>query len=227
LTGHSRPPHPSIIYGFSPRVVPVASDAQTRRVATGYWMTEEPGEPVEPKLREFVERPGAVVSIGFGSMRTKDPAALRGLVEEAVAHAGVRAVLLSGWGALTADASISDRVFVAESVSHGWLFSRVAATVHHGGAGTTGAAMRAGVPTVVVPFGADQPFWASRAAALGVAPPPIPRRKLTAALLAEAIESCVTSRQMQDGARALGEDLRAEDGNGAAVRELERIAAER
>ena len=99
--------------------------------------------------------------------------------------------------------------------------------MHHGGAGTTGAALRAGVPTVVVPFGADQPFWASRAAALGVAPPPIPRRKLTAALLAEAIGSCLASQQMQDRARALGEDLRAEDGVGTAVRELESIAAER
>ncbi len=227
LTGRAGPPYPSIIYGFSRRVVPVASDAQTRRVATGYWTTEEPGDPVDPQLRDFVERPGAVVSIGFGSMRTQDPAALRGLVEEAVADAGVRAVLLSGWGALTADASASDRVFVAESVPHGWLFSRVAATVHHGGAGTTGAALRGGVPTVVVPFGADQPFWASRAAALGVAPPPIPRRKLTAALLAEAIGSCLTSQQMQDRARNLGEDLDAEDGVGAAVREFERIAAER
>ena len=227
LTGPARPSHPSIIYGFSPRVVPVASDAQTRRVATGYWMTQEPREPVDPQLKEFMGRPGAVVSIGFGSMRTKDPGVLRGLVEEAVADAGVRAVLLSGWGALTADASASDRVFVAQSVPHGWLFSRVAATVHHGGAGTTGAALRGGVPTVVVPFAADQPFWASRAAALGVAPPPIPRRKLTAALLAEAIDSCLTSRRMQDRARALGEDLRAEDGGGTAVRELERIAAER
>ena len=227
LTGRARPPHPSIIYGFSPRVVPVASDAQTRRVATGYWTSQEPGEQVDPLLREFVERPGAVVSIGFGSMRTQEPATLRALVEQAVADAGVRAVLLTGWGALTADASTSDRVFIAESVPHEWLFSRVAATVHHGGAGTTGAALRAGVPTVVVPFGADQPFWASRAAALGVAPPPIPRRKLTAALLAEAIGSCLTSQQMQDRARALGEDLRAEDGVVTAVRELESIAAER
>ena len=81
LTGRARPPHPSIIYGFSPRVVPVASDAQTRRVATGYWTSQEPGEQVDPVLREFVERPGAVVSIGFGSMRTQDPATLRAVVE--------------------------------------------------------------------------------------------------------------------------------------------------
>ena len=227
LTGRAQPPHPSIIYGFSPRVVPVASDAQTRRVATGYWTAQELGEQVDASLKEFVERPGAVVSIGFGSMRTRDPAALRGLVEKAVADAGVRAVLLTGWGALTPDASASDRVLIGESVPHEWLFCRVAATVHHGGAGTTGAALRAGVPTVVVPFGADQPFWASRAAMLGVAPPPIPRRKLTAALLSEAIDSCLTSQHMQDRARSLGEDLRAEDGVVTAVQELERITAER
>ena len=225
LSGRARLPHPSIIYGFSPRVVPVASDPQTRRVATGYWTSQEPGAQVDPQLRDFLERPGAVVSVGFGSMRTQEPATLRVVVEQAAADAGVRAVLLTGWGALTADASTSDRVFIAESVPHEWLFSRVAATVHHGGAGTTGAALRAGVPTVVVPFGADQPFWASRAAALGVAPPTIPRRKLTAALLAQAIGSCLASQQMQDRASSLGEDLRAEDGVGTAVRELESIAA--
>lgn len=225
LTGRARPPHPSIIYGFSPRVVPVASDAETRRVATGYWTSQEPAEQVDPQLREFVERSGPVVSIGFGSMRTDDPASLRALVEQAAGDAGVRAVLLTGWGALTPDASTSERVFIAESAPHEWLFSRVATTVHHGGAGTTGAALRAGVPTVVVPFGADQPFWASRAAALGVAPPPITRRKLTAGVLAEAIGSCVTSQKMQDRARALGEDLRDENGVVTAVRELETIAA--
>jgi UDP:flavonoid glycosyltransferase YjiC (YdhE family) len=187
----------------------------------------EINEAVDPLLREFVEQAGPVVSIGFGSMRTHDPAALRAIAERAAADAGVRAVLLTGWGALSGSAPASDRVFTAESVPHRWLFPRVSATVHHGGAGTTGAALMAGVPMVVVPFGADQPFWASRATQLGVAPPPIARRKLTAALLSQAIRACIASDQMKDRARQLGEQLRAESGVASAVRELESIAAQR
>ena len=102
------------------------------------------------------------------------------LVLGAVRDAGVRAILLSGWGGLAAGVAASD-VHVADALPHDRLFPRMAAVVHHGGAGTTGAGVRAGVPSLVVPFGVDQPFWGSRIAALGVGPRPIPRRRLTRA----------------------------------------------
>ncbi len=91
------------------------------------------------------------------------------------------------------------------------------AVVHHGGAGTTGAGLRAGVPSIVVPFTMDQPFWASRVHALGVGPKPIPRPKLTRASLAAALRSAVTDDAMAERARALGEKVRAEDGVANAV----------
>jgi UDP:flavonoid glycosyltransferase YjiC (YdhE family) len=93
----------------------------------------------------------------------------------------------------------------------------VAAIVHHGGAGTTGASLRAGVPVTVVPFTMDQPFWGARVAELGVGPEPIPRRRLTRARLADALRVSVADRGMRERAAALGKRLREEDGVGEAV----------
>jgi len=108
-----------------------------------------------------------------------------------------------------------------EAVHHAWLFPRVSAVVHHGGSGTTGAGLRAGVPSVLVPHMGDQPFWAQRVAELGVDPQPIPRRQLTALRLAGAITSAVTDTGIQTRAKSIGEHIRAEDGIGKAIEILE------
>lgn len=216
------PPHPTILYGFSPHVVPVKSDNRTRRIAAGYWTSTPEDEYADRALEDFLNRPGPVVSIGFGSMRAADPEALRAVVLEAVQRADVRAVLLSGWGAI-ADAATRDDLFTVESVPHSWLFPRVAATVHHGGAGTTGAALMSGVPSIVVPFGAEQPFWGARTHQLGVSPPPIPMRHLTATRLATAIRTAIDTPSMQSRASELASGIGEEDGVSTAVRELELI----
>ena len=96
------------------------------------------------------------------------------------------------------------------------------AIVHHGGAGTTGADLRAGIPAVVVPFAVDQPFWGSRVAALGVGPTPVPRKVLTARKLADALRATVSDQAMKSRAAALGTKISAEDGVGEAVRHLTR-----
>ncbi|MET0829740.1 MAG: glycosyltransferase [Microbacterium sp.] len=217
------PPHPTILYGFSGHVVPVKSDRSTRRVATGYWTGSPEDEYDNPGLEDFLRRPGPVVSIGFGSMRSDDPQVLRAVVIEAVQEAGVRAVLLSGWGAIADGATTRDDLFTVESVPHSWLFRRVSATVHHGGAGTTGAALLGGAPTVVVPFGAEQPFWAARTHHLGVSSPPIPVQRLTATRLATAMRTAIDTPSMQSRASAFATRIRAEDGVSAAIRELEII----
>lgn len=206
-----------VLYGFSPRVVPVPQvDGRTRHV-TGYWWLPTPKSwTPPPALDAFLARPGPVVSIGFGSMVSDDPAALTALVLGAVRRAGARAVLVAGWGGLTA-ASQSDEVFCAETVPYEWLFPRVKAVVHHGGAGTTGAALTAGVPSTVVPFLMDQPFWGSRVAALGVGPTPIPRKKLTEDRLTAALGRMLSDEAMRARSSELGAQLRAEDGVAAAV----------
>jgi hypothetical protein len=214
-----------VLYGFSRHVVDVPSDPQTVRHVTGYWTLDAAGFDPSPELSAFVARGGPIVSIGFGSMASEDPEATATLVLEAVRRANVRAVLLSGWGGLRARAS--DDVLVAEALPHEWLFRHVSAVVHHGGAGTTGAALRASVPAVVVPFTMDQPFWASRVTALGVGPAPIPRRALDADRLARALTIAVTDDAMRDRARALGDLLRKEDGVAEAVSRYERVGARR
>ncbi len=213
-----------VLYAFSKHVVPVPPGAERERVVTGYWTLPLGADFTPPQaLSAFLAREGTpVVSIGFGSMASERPEALTELVLGAARKAGVRAVLLSGWGGLAA-LPASDEVFSADALPHDWLFPRVAAIVHHGGAGTTGAALRSGTPSLVVPFTMDQPFWGSRVAALGVGPAPIPRRRLTVERLAEGLRRAVTDEAMRARAAALGETLRAEDGVAVAVERFGRL----
>ena len=149
-------------------------------------------------------------------MSSRKPEETADLILRALARAKQRAVILSGWGGLHA-ADVPESVFMVDSVPFDWLFPRMAAVVHHGGAGTTSAGLRAGVPSIVVPFFGDQPFWGGRVAALGVGPKPIPRRKLTVERLAGAIQTAVTDQAMRQRAADLGATIRAEDGVARAV----------
>ena len=209
-----------VLYAFSRHVVPVPPSARQERHVTGYWSLTAPADSSLPgELEAFLDLGGPVVSIGFGSMATQDPRAVTELVLGAVRDAGVRAVSLSGWGGL--ERTGAPELFPISSVPHDQLFPRVAAVVHHGGAGTTAAGLRAGVPSVVIPFTMDQPFWASRVAALGVGPAPIPRSRLTRGRLANAIRQAVDDAPMAARAATLGARIRAEDGVAEAIKHLE------
>jgi UDP:flavonoid glycosyltransferase YjiC (YdhE family) len=214
-----------VLYGFSRHVVPVPAGGDRERRVTGYWfLPAAPTWSPPPGLADFLARGGPVVGIGFGSMVADDPEAVTSLVLGAVRGAGVRAVLVTGWGGLTSHGQ-ADEVFVADSLPYDWLFPRLTAVVHHGGAGTTGLALRAGVPAIVVPFTVDQPFWGSRVAALGVGPRPIPRKRLTQKGLADALRRTVADEAMRARAAALGDRIRAEDGVAAAVEIFGRFAS--
>jgi UDP:flavonoid glycosyltransferase YjiC (YdhE family) len=135
-------------------------------------------------------------------------------------------VLATGWGGLKTS-NVPATVHLIASIPHSWLFPRMAAVVHHGGVGTTAAGLRAGVPSIIVPFMADQPFWGQRVADLGVGVAPIPRRHLTSERLAAAITATVTDAPMRQRAAALGEAVRAEDGVDNAVAVIERYLKQR
>ena len=213
-----------VLYGFSRHVVPVPPGMPPRHV-TGYWrMPPAPGWSPGVDLEAFLREPGPVVSIGFGSMVGADPRAMGDLVREAVHRSGVRAVLVAGGGGVAKAAAADDAIFAVDAVPYDWLFPRVAAAVHHGGAGTTGEAIRAGIPAVVVPFAVDQPFWGSRVHALGVGPEPIPRRRLTVERLARAISEALRDDVMRARAALLGARLREENGVAAAVAVYEGLA---
>jgi UDP:flavonoid glycosyltransferase YjiC (YdhE family) len=106
---------------------------------------------------------------------------------------------------------------MVDSIPHAWLFERVGVVVHHGGAGTTAAGLRAGIPSVVVPYHGDQPFWGQRIAQLGVGPQPVPRKKLSVDSLAQAIQSALTDKEMHQRAADLGAKIRSEDGVARAI----------
>lgn len=223
-----RGPRSPFLNAYSEAVLPRPADWPAWHHVTGYWQFPSEARAVLPaSLEEFLAAGPAPVSIGFGDMIPRDPERLTGTVLEAVRRARVRAVLLGGWAGLGRDA-VSDDVFVIDAVPHDLLFPRVAAVVHHGGAGTVAAGLRAGAPTVVVPFQGDQPFWGGRVAALGAGPASVPFKRLDADRLAAAIRTAVTDEAMRDRAAAIGERIRAEDGVATAVRVLDaHLAASR
>ena len=153
-------------------------------------------------------------------MTGRDAERLSQLVLEAVQRSGCRAVLHAGWAGLSADA-LPETILGINAIPHDWLFPRMAAVVHHGGAGTTATGLAAGVPTMIVPHMSDQPFWGNRVAALGVGPKPIPRPKLTARALASAIIQATTNARMREKAKLLGQQIRSENGIGRAVEKIE------
>jgi sterol 3beta-glucosyltransferase len=221
LTGHP------VLYGFSPHIVNVPDTGPRARHTTGYWTLPTPADwTPPPELEAFLARGGPVAAVGFGSMSSADPKRVTELVSEALHKAGMRAVLLSGWGGL-AEAGDQSDVFLADALPHDWLYPRVSAIVHHGGAGTAGAAFQSGAPSITVPFTMDQPFWGMRAAKLGTGPQPIARKRLTADNLAAALRQAVDDQGMIQRAAALGQLLRAEDGVGNAVEVFGRMRAVR
>lgn len=215
---------PPVLVGVSPAVLPRPRDWDPYLHMTGYWFLDAPeGWSPPPALEAFLASGPAPVCVGFGSMPSKDPADDLRTVAAALERAGQRGVVLSGWAGLHAHAEgLPSTILAVDAAPHAWLFPRVAAVVHHGGAGTTGAAFRAGVPQVVVPFGTDQPFWAHRVARLGAGPAPIPRKRLGADRLAAAVSRAVGDARIRSRARELGERVRAEDGAARAVGILER-----
>ncbi|MBW4473912.1 MAG: glycosyltransferase [Stenomitos rutilans HA7619-LM2] len=211
-----------VLYGFSPSVIPKPSDWQNTQV-TGYWFLDAAPNWTPPDaLIEFLENGSPPVYIGFGSMGSQAPEKTADLILRAIEQSQQRAILLSGWGGLRPE-NLPNRVYLVDSIPHAWLFPRVAAVVHHGGAGTTAAGLRAGVPAIVTPFFGDQGFWGQRIAALGVGTKPIPRRQLTVERLTQAIQTAVTDQSMRQRAAKFGAKIQAEDGIANAVAVIERM----
>ncbi len=164
------------------------------------------GEPIPPKLESFLESGPAPVFLGFGSMADPEPAETTRRVLAALARVRCRALISEGWAGLGAEA-LPEGVMQVGRVDHAALFPRVATVVHHGGAGTTTLAARAGVPQVIVPHLLDQHYWAERVRALGLGPPPLPRTHLSAMRLAAHLDAVLANEFLAEGARQLGRRL--------------------
>ncbi len=179
----------------------------------GYWfLDEEPGWQPPADLVDFLQAGKPPVYVGFGSVGNPTRAAqTTRLVTEALNRSGQRGVLATGWNAMTQVDAVPKDMYFLDSAPHSWLFPRMAAVVHHGGAGTTAAGLRAGVPSVILPFGNDQFAWGLRIYELGVGPRPISQKNLTVENLSSAILAALAP-QVQSAASELGTKIRSERG---------------
>ncbi len=221
MMAHARALHTPFLYGYSPALLPKPVDWDAYQHVTGYWFLDNP-EGFQPPadLLRFLEEGPPPIYLGFGSMHAENPTRNTRLALRALELTGHRGLILTGWGGMTAQPA-SPRVMFVDSVPHGWLFPRVGAVVHHGGAGTTGAGLRAGVPQVIVPFGGDQFAWAELIVKAGVGPKTPSIQKLTAEKLAEAIQTSVKDADLRTRAATLGEKIHSEDGLARAVERIE------
>lgn len=207
-----------ILSAYSPRIIPRPPDWPESVHMSGYlFLDDHTSWQPAPELLTFLDAGDPPVYFGFGSLAGSNPEYLTNLILEALSMSSQRGLLLTGWGGLhTAD--LPDHVFVLDSAPHSWLFPRMAAVVHHGGAGTTAEGLRAGIPSIITPFVFDQYFWGARIKALGLGPAPIPQKKLSAQRLAAAIQLAVNDPDIRQRARSTGESIRAEDGAGNAIK---------
>ncbi len=213
--------HTPIFYGFSAQVLPRPADWPHFCHVTGYWFLDTNAAWQPPaELEAFLQAGPPPVCIGFGSTMGVDERSLTQRVISALDRCGQRGILLAGWGAM-AHESWPETIFAIDAVPHDWLFPRVAAVVHHGGAGTTGAGLRAGLPSLIVPFFADQFFWGQQICERGLGPQPLEHIHLSTEALAQAITTMVTDQAMRQRAATVGEHIRVEDGVGNVVRLVE------
>jgi len=209
-------------HGFSPAVVPRPADWRPGMEVAGYWWPSEPPDwTPDSRLADFLRAGPPPVFVGFGSMAPSDPERLGRLLVRALRIAGVRGVVQSSWAGLSVE---GDEVLTVGEVPHARLFPQMAAVVHHAGAGTTAAGLRAGVPAVPVPMMLDQPFWAARLISLGVSPGSVPFQRLTAENLAAAVRKAVHDPRYGRRARQVAALLATEDGAGRVLAAVEQLA---
>lgn len=221
VNGHTIP----VIYAASPLVMPRPANWSENIHMSGFLWEENPPSWTPPQeLADFMEEGPAPIYIGFGSMVSGNMNKIFTTVLRAVRASGVRAVISMGWGGRVS-AGRKGPVYIADYVPHDWLFPRVSAVVHHGGAGTTASGLRYGKPTLVVPFGGDQHFWGHRVHALGCGPKPIPKDNLSVHRLAKGLVDLTGHAEYRVKAQALGEKLRMEHGVQTAADIVEREIA--
>jgi sterol 3beta-glucosyltransferase len=216
-----------LLHCFSEHVVPRPRDWPDDAYVSGYWFLDrQQGWHPPADLQAFLDVGEATVYVGFGSIAGSNAKRTADTVIEALQRANLRGIIAKGWGGIETGGSgnLPDTIFGIDNVPHDWLFPRMAAVVHHGGAGTTAAGIRAGCPTVICPFFGDQPFWGDRVHKLGVGSRPIPQKKLSVENLTVALKEVTQDESIRRRAQILGEKIRAEDGVGDAVKTIEELA---
>lgn len=221
----SRPPHlrTPMLCAYSPSVLPCPSNWGENIYVTGYFFLDEENYQPPDVLRDFLLSGESPVCISFSSMVNRKADCATREAMSAINKTNNRAIFLTGWNGYKPE-HIPDNMLFHDAASHQWLFPRCKIIIHHGGTGTTGAGLRAGVPNIVVPHTADQPFWGKRVNVIGAGPKPILVHRLTAERLASAIVDAgddTTRQRAQD----IGQRIRSEDGVGKAVELIEKYVS--
>lgn len=219
----NRPPTP-ILCAWSPRVLPPSKDWPWNVQVTGYLFenfdsTYQP--PIE--LQRFLDAGEPPICISFGSMINRDARKIDHILHEALRQTNNRGIILSGWSEVRNQSS--DNILYLDAIPHQWLLPRCKMVIHHGGAGTTSAGLRAGIANIVVPFTADQPFWGYRVHAIGGGPKPIPVKKLSVENLTQAIFDA-DAPLLRMHSQEIGHQLRSEDGVRQAIGRIEKYSNE-
>jgi sterol 3beta-glucosyltransferase len=215
-----------LLFSYSPTVVPRPEDWTASNIhVTGYFLLDTPTSYTPPvELELFLAAGDPPFCVTFGSMINQDTAKISLIVRDALTRSRQRGIILTGWSGIEPDAHDEDLLYL-EAAPHDWLFPRCLAVLHHGGAGTTAAGLRAGIPNLVIPHAADQWFWGKRVAAIGAGPHPLDIDELTAESLTKVLTQS-TEEFMQTRALEIGRKIRTEDGVGEAVRLIEQHAFE-
>jgi sterol 3beta-glucosyltransferase len=201
----------------SPSVVSYPNDPEEGIHTTGYWFLDEGQDwQPDPTLTDFLKAGKPPIYIGFGSMPSWNPKKLTKEVIEGVYRAKVRAILVTGWGGLQ-EIDLPDTMYVMEGAPHDGLFKHVSAVVHHGGAGTTAAGLRAGLPTLICHSTFDQPFWGRRVCSLGCGPRPQSLKRLRANRFAQGLDELARTEAYRVHAGQIARAIAGEDGIAAAI----------
>jgi sterol 3beta-glucosyltransferase len=212
-------PRTPILCAWSPSVIPPSADWPPRVHVTGYYFFPLTGDYEPPdEMDSFLRAGPPPICVTFGSMVHRDQERIHRIIVDALKRTKNRGVILSGWGGVTSHSS--ENILYLEAAPHDWLLPRCKMVIHHGGAGTSSAGLRAGIPNIIVPFTADQPFWGRRVQAIGAGPKPILVRSLSVGKLAYAIAKS-ESQALRERAQAIGARIRGEDGVGQALQLIE------
>ncbi|CAF2373298.1 unnamed protein product [Brassica napus] len=205
-------------YMWSPNLVPKPKDWGPQIDVVGFCFLDLASNYEPPaELVEWLEAGDKPIYIGFGSLPVQEPEKMTEIIVEALQRTKQRGIINKGWGGLGNLKEPKDFVYLLDNVPHDWLFPRCKAVVHHGGAGTTAAGLKAACPTTIVPFFGDQPFWGERVHARGVGPAPIPVDEFSLHKLEDAI-NFMLDEKVKSSAETLANEMKDEDGVAGAVK---------
>lgn len=212
-------PRTPVLCAWSPSALPSSNDWPPNVHVTGYYFFRLDNSYQPPaELLLFLERGELPICVTFGSMVNRDKERINRIVRESLKQTGNRGIILSGWSGIQ-ESPTRDLLYL-EATPHDWLLPRCKLVIHHGGAGTTAAGLRAGIPNIVIPFMGDQPFWGDRIHAIGAGPRPILVKDLSVEKLSQAIlETGIESFSQR--AKIIGQQIATEDGIGETVKWIE------